>query len=68
MLRLWAEVPVADSMGFLPFAVSVSNRERRLAAQELPFDRLRANDESHVAVVSAESTESEEGGGSGWPF
>jgi len=41
--------------------VSVSNRERRLASQGSPFDPaaaagLRANDETHVTVITAMSS------------
>ncbi len=39
----------------MPFVVSVSNRERPLAADKSPFDRLRANEGTYVTVIAASS-------------
>jgi len=45
----------------MPFVVSLSNRERPLAAKRLPFDPaaaagLRANEGTHVTVIVPRST------------
>ena len=56
--------PLAITARVLAFVVSLSNRERPLAAERSPFDPaaaagLRANEGTHVAVVATESTETE---------
>ncbi len=40
----------------MPFVVSVSNRERPLAAGGSPFDELRANEGTYVTVITPRST------------
>jgi hypothetical protein len=36
----------------VPFTVSLSNRERPLGAGGSPFDELRANEGTYVAVIT----------------
>ncbi len=40
----------------MPFVVSLSNRERPLAAGGSPFDELRANEGTYATVIAPRST------------